>query len=306
MDDKLKLTLQKIKTLSLQNSEFAEELKKMFGTTPSSTSFVSKNIADDVSAIREALEIRAQNSITYDFVKNQRVRDQLIIDNLRMENSAINLRQDEHRRFYLFCVNAFYQIENLLNYYFYVTYPNVNELLAVIEKSTEIEVNSETNKDFSFHKTGLEKNVGDIAVAHKINAVCNVLFPEDKFIKINLSTLKNVRNEGEHRCMVIQAEKDGTTFLHKFFKHNTFDSVRDMLIKLSNAIKLNIGKPTVHTSNEVVGHITSIMASACFVSYEGKSESIPPTLVPKLKEGKKNDAVVLTIKSGNIIDVRLT
>ena len=122
MDDKLKLTLQKIKTLSLQNSEFAEELKKMFGTTPSSTSFVSKNIADDVSAIREALEIRAQNSITYDFVKNQRVRDQLIIDNLRMENSAINLRQDEHRRFYLFCVNAFYQIENLLNYYFHNQY----------------------------------------------------------------------------------------------------------------------------------------------------------------------------------------
>ena len=117
MDDKLKLTLQKIKALTLQNKEFAEELVKMLDIPMSKQSVSLPNgVTDDVAAIREALEIRANKSISYDFVKEQRLRDQLIIDNLRMENAALDLKKDEHERFYIFCINAFYQLENIINY----------------------------------------------------------------------------------------------------------------------------------------------------------------------------------------------
>ena len=73
-------------------------------------------IKADTEAIRKHLEIRANVSIDYDFIKNDRVKKQLIKDNLRMENIRLNVKKDELTRFYEFCINAFYQLEELLNY----------------------------------------------------------------------------------------------------------------------------------------------------------------------------------------------
>ena len=301
MDDKLKLTLQKIKALTLQNKEFAEELVKMLDIPMSKQSVSLPNgVTDDVAAIREALEIRANKSISYDFVKEQRLRDQLIIDNLRMENAALDLKKDEHERFYIFCINAFYQLENIINYYFYVTYPNIKDLLTEVEEATS----TETSENFRFKSKGNEKNVGDIPIAHKINAVCNVLFPNDVF-KLTLGTLRQVRNEGEHRCMVIQNEKDGTSNLHHFFKYNSFNSVRIDMIKIVTAIKQNIGKPAVRELVETIGLVTSIMPSACFVKYGENTESVPASLFHKVKAASKDDNVILYLKNGKIVDIKI-
>lgn len=236
MDEKLKSTIDKVVRLSNQNAEFGEELRKRLGIASSATIASSHiPVCDDVRAIREALEIRAQNSISYDFILekgNQRLRDQLIIDNLRMENAAMNLKEKEQERFYSFCANAFYQIENVVNFYFYVIYPNIEKMLQFIENATVIE------GEYRFKRNDKKKykNVGDIEIAHKLNAICNVLFPDDK-IKITYSQLRQVRNEGAHRCMVIIAEHDESNALYKFFKNNTFNSIRIALIKLVNAIK---------------------------------------------------------------------
>lgn len=119
MDEKLKSTIDKIVQLSKQNPEFDAELRKRLEITSSANVVSSQmSIRDDVHAIRETLEIRANNSISYDFILakgNQRLRDQLLIDNLRMENAALNLKEKELERFYSFCANAFYQIENVVN-----------------------------------------------------------------------------------------------------------------------------------------------------------------------------------------------
>ena len=133
MDEKLKLTIDKIVQLSKQNPEFDAELRKRLEITSSANVVSSQmSICDDVHAIRETLEIRANNSISYDFILakgNQRLRDQLLIDNLRMENAALNLKEKELERFYSFCANAFYQIENVVNFYFYVMFPDIDNLL---------------------------------------------------------------------------------------------------------------------------------------------------------------------------------
>ena len=222
MDEKLKATIEKIKILSEQNKDFAKEMRKMFGSNTSSalSTSITQQISDDVSVIREALEIRANKSISYDFVREQRLRDQLIIDNLRMENAALDLQHSEEERFYTFCINAFYQLENIINYYFHITYPDIKELVSVIEKYTE----QDEKGDFSYKKTGKEKSVGDIEIRHKINAICNVLFPKDK-INMTLNQLRKVRNEGEHRCMIIQQEKNENEKLYNFFKYNSFNTV---------------------------------------------------------------------------------
>lgn len=239
MDEKTKLTIDKIVQLSQQNLEFGTELRKRLGIISSANVVYSqKPICDDVHAIREALEIRANNSISYDFILekgNQRLRDQLIVDNLRMENAAMNLTEKEQERFYSFCANAFYQIENVVNFYFYIKLPNIEDLLTFIESATK----NDGKYAFKRNVKKVYKSVGDIEITHKLNAICNTLFPNDK-IKITYSQLRQVRNEGAHRCMIIMEEHDESNALYKFFKKNTFNSIRIALIKLVNRIKQDI------------------------------------------------------------------
>ncbi len=235
MDEKLLSAIDRIVLLGRQNPEFDAELRRRLGL-PAGQTHISGKVADDVTAIREALEIRANKSISYDFIGEQRLRDQLIVDNLRMENAAIDIRKTEDERFYAFCVNAFYQLENIINYYFHRTFPNIGDLLSVVEMYTAQE------PKFYFKRTGKEKTVGDILVAHKINAFCNIFYPQDK-IKVALGLLRQVRNEGEHRCMAVKQEKDENNYLYKFLKKNTFNSIRIYLKKVVNTVKSDIGKP---------------------------------------------------------------
>lgn len=302
MDEKLKAVLHKVVQLTRQNPEFNVELRKALEITPSATSasIIDNSIARDITSIREALEIRANVSVSYCFVVEQRLRGQLIIDNLRMENAALNLKQPEEERFYSFCVNAFYQLENIVNYYFYVTFPNIEDLLAIIEEYTK----EEKSDDFKFKKNGREKNVGDIPIAHKINALCNILFPGDKF-KMTLGQLRQVRNEGEHRCMVIQQEKNDKNSLYRFFKYNTFNSIRIYLIKVVNSIKNNIGKPIIKEKTNIEAIISSLLPSACFVKFDDRTEPLPlpERLLSKVKDKKNGDKLILILVNDRIEDI---
>ena len=74
MDDKLKSTLDKVIRLTQQNAEFGSELRKALQIKSSASSVnIGAGITSDVQAIREALEIRANKSIAYDFIQHQPV-----------------------------------------------------------------------------------------------------------------------------------------------------------------------------------------------------------------------------------------
>ena len=258
MDEKIKSTVHKIKLLAEQNPEFYQEMQKLFGKTASASDVnMNLNIFSDIAAIRSALEIRANASITYSFVQNPRLRDQLIIDNLRMENAALNLQDPEADRFYVFCVNAFYQVENILNYFYHTVFPEVESLLKEIEDATQDEKN-----DFRFRRTGKEQNVGSIPIAHKLNAFFNSYLPEEGSLKWSIGTLRQVRNEGEHRCDIIRQEKDENNNLYKFFKSKTFNYVRIDLIKFVNAIEYKLKNPD--TEEKIESVIKSKLPSACY------------------------------------------
>ena len=245
MDEKIKATIEKIVALSKQNEEFNLEMRKLFGKTVSaSTVSDSQTISDDIAAIRAALEIRGNHSIDYGFIKEQRLKEQLFIDNLRMENAALNLKEKESDRFYTFCVNAFYQVENIVNYYFHKSYPEINDLLTAIENATKND--SDGKKSFRFKRAKgekseyVEKNVSDIDMFYKMNALCNIMFPNDKAIKSTLSNLRKVRNEGEHRCQIIWEEKNEENKLYVFLKKATFNSIRITLKKVVSEVKANL------------------------------------------------------------------
>lgn len=298
MDEKIKSALQKIKLLADKNPEFAQELRKMFECTSSADVVpVQESITKDIVCIREALEIRADKTIIYDFVKNINFRNQLIIDNLRMENAALDLQKEEKERFYDFCVNAFYQLENIINYYYHITYPNINSLLAVIETYT-----SQEAPDYQFKRSGKEVNVSSIAMCDKANSLCNMFFPGDN-IKATIGTLRKVRNEGEHRWSSIIDNNDANNQLYKFYRFQTFNSIRSLLKRVVNVISENLGKPVPLQPNIIKATITSLLASACFVRYGDNQVSLPYTLLPKVKECTNGQEINLVFSGPKIIDV---
>ena len=297
MDEKIKSTVHKIKLLAEQNPEFYQEMQKLFGKTASASDVnMNLNIFSDIAAIRSALEIRANASITYSFVQNPRRRDQLIIDNLRMENAALNLQDPEADRFYVFCVNAFYQVENILNYFYHTVFPEVESLLKEIEDATQDEKN-----DFRFRRTGKEQNVGSIPIAHKLNAFFNSYLPEEGSLKWSIGTLRQVRNEGEHRCDIIRQEKDENNNLYKFFKSKTFNYVRIDLIKFVNAIEYKLKNPD--TEEKIESVIKSKLPSACYVLLREKSVLLPNKLYAKIKHLDNGAKITLTITGNKINDV---
>lgn len=295
MDEKIKATVHKIKLLAEQDPEFYQEMQKLFDKTASASDVnMNSNISSDIAAIRSALEIRANASITYSFVKNQRLRDQLIIDNLRMENAALNLQVPETDRFYVFCVNAFYQVENIINYFYNTVFPEVELLLKEIEDATR-------DNNFNFKRTGKEKNVGSIPVYHKLNAFFNSYLPKKGSLKWSIDTLRQVRNEGEHRCDIIIQKKDEKNNLYKFFSLKTFNYVRIDLIEFVNAIEYKLKNPDKEEKVESV--IKSKLTSACYVLLRGKSELLPDKLFAKIKHLNNGANIILTITDNKIIDV---
>ena len=233
MDAKLKETLDNVVRLAMQNAEFGSELRKALQIKQSALG-VNDVVAADISAIREALEIRANKSISYDFVEEGRLRDQLIVDNLRMAK--------EEDRLYAFCVNAFYQVETIVNYYFHVyktsCCSDIKGLLKIIEEYTAFE----RDEKYRFKRKGTEKDVADIDISFKINALCHILFPDPKdyLIRYQLGMLRTVRNKRVHRSVTqsdVQNEK-----IDEFLKKNDINKIRIALKKLCAGIKDNVGK----------------------------------------------------------------
>jgi len=301
MDENLKLTIQKIRMLSEQNEEFRNEMQKLFGNSVSASVVnVIPDLTNNISAIRSALEIRANVSISYSFVKHQRLRDQLIIDNLRMENAALNLQDPEDGRFYIFCVNAFYQVENIVNYFYHTIFPDIKKLVQEIEDSTKYE-----NNDYNYRRNGREVTVSSIPIAHKINAFFNSYLPNERSLKWSIGTLRQVRNEGEHRCDIIRKEKDDNNNLYKFFKSQTFNSLRGELIKFVNAVEEKIKRPIkVPVSIETIESvIKSKLPSACYVLFRDDTVQLPINLFSKIKHLENNDKIVLSVVGNKIIDV---
>jgi hypothetical protein len=232
------------------------------------------NIKLDTKSIRSHLEIRANPSIDYEFIEEERVKKQLIADNKRMENIRLNPNFTELERFYNFCLTAFFQIEELVNYYFGKKYNYESFLKLMAEKNPK--------------RKYFQKNFSEVPIADKIY-VFEGLFYFNKFLDngarmqyesvINL--IKDIRNEDLHRCNIIEQDngeieqkyielqkriadfkinRESFDILYpkteeemeieklgkkqgrliKFVKEKNYNLVRDTIIDLTHIIKNNI------------------------------------------------------------------
>jgi hypothetical protein len=199
----------------------------------SDVAIVSNNsfleIKKDTSKIINILDINPSCSVDYSFINHKLLKTRLELDNLRMENVRYDLKEkDEMKRLYDFCINAFYQIENLINFFYYEKFPKIENLLTHLESI----------KDSKF-KRKEEKNIGDIAIYAKIYAFNKTYYPED-FTGYNIDSLRHIRNEGLHRCSRIKSIENENKRLHDFLKHASFHSVHSLVNSLAEKVKQNL------------------------------------------------------------------
>ncbi len=223
-----------------ENDWFKIELLKTIDSTAKKPSENSNllEIKRETEKISKYLAINPECSINYNYIKHNLLKTRLELDNLRMENVRYNMdEKDEMKRIYDFSINAFYQIENLINYYFFEIYPNINDLLSHLENV----------KESTFRRNNKERSVGDIRIAVKIFCFTKVNYNQEEMLEsINIENLNKIRNEGLHRCSIIKKHStEETKYLHKFLQVATFDSVHSLVNSLNHKIKTLLENKTL-------------------------------------------------------------
>lgn len=182
--------------------------------------------------IKEYLNLSPELSIDYSFIKHNILRKRLELDNLRMQNVRLSLNEkDEIKRLYDYIIYSFYQIENLINFYYYHKYPIINNLLNHLESIPYTK----------FKRSSFHKDISDINISSKIFAFNKTYFSlKGDFTGHNITSIRKIRNEGLHRCHVILKEGDSNSHLFKFLKYSNYDSIHKTLEKLTQKVKNNI------------------------------------------------------------------
>lgn len=312
MDEKLVSILNKVIKLCGQHPEFGSELRQQLevhhpqavvALTPELESQLTK-VKKDISKMHNIMQIGDETapSISYDFVKDKRIRDQLLIDNVRMENLLLDTRISEDDRFPLFCVNAFYQVENLLNYYYHTMFPDLKSLEDMLKTNTSSEKES-----FKYaNRKGIDiRSVSDIQSHYLINAFCNYKSSQDGYFKYRLSGLRLVRNKFSHRSFDAKfkwKDPEKGSYLNIFLEHNTFITVRQDLQVLVSLVAQDL--LSLDVSYDVPAVVSTMLPSSCFVKYEGKTEGLPAKLLGRVSGRKVGDQLTLTIRDRRIVDVK--
>jgi hypothetical protein len=210
-----------------------EEENLWFKERIKSISSDKEQILQNTEKIKYYLGLEPELSVDYSFIPHKLLRSRLELDNLRMENIKLDIKEkDELKRLYDYIVYSFYQVENCLNYYYHIKYKNFEDLLKHL---SEIE-------DTRFNPNPIFKDVGDIPIAIKIFSFNKTFFnKKGDYTGSQIDNLRKVRNEGLHRCSIILKEKNHENIhIYNFLKHSTYESVNLTLKKLASVIKDNI------------------------------------------------------------------
>lgn len=193
------------------------------------------NIEADIKEIRKVLGIQGKQSIDYSFVTDELTRNQLVIDNLRMEDVLLDTTVSEEHKWYLYCTYAHYQVENLMNYFYFTAFQPFDAALWYIEQNTL------QMKKAPFKRSVIHKSVETITSYYKTSAFANEFFPYvpglyDYTGKI-LWCIRDVRNEYAHRSGI--TVKDSFKSLNEIrsIPNISFASIRSTIEKLASKVK---------------------------------------------------------------------
>ena len=171
-----------------------------------------QEIAQHLQDIKQLLSLKATASITYEGITDIRVKNRLLADNMRMEKAALNVDLPNSERFFEFCTDAFNQIENLLNYYYWKRYPNFNDCVSYLKQ---------LGTEFSYPPAKLS----DIPAHNKLFAFeKEYYYTDEKYYTSKLALIRKIRNSTQHRCTILEEnhEKHYNDYLSLLEKIETF------------------------------------------------------------------------------------
>ena len=238
----------------------------------------------ELEDIRRILNIRGKQSIDYSFVDDEITRQQLIMDNLRMENAYLDNDLSIEDRWNEYCSYIHFQVENVLNYYYDNAFPDFDTAQRYIEKFTKGIQNP-------FQRDVTLSNSSQITTYIKTTAFCNDFFPFNKlkpdYTSKNLNQIRTVRNEYIHRSTANTVRE-----LQK--KYTTPGALKTPLVNLVNCIRsLFISKSFVEIVPAVV---EKKLAGGATVKFNGITTMLDNDIYAKhsnsLVEGKQIKAIV--------------
>lgn len=200
-------------------------------------------ISSDIKVLRKILSIDGEVSINFDFIQNERVRKQLVIDNLRMENIRLNLVMSDFERFHEFCINAFYQIEELINYFYWKKFEAqaiINLLDFIDDKHSQRNI-EEDNKvkpyKIYFRKDETKQtDISKIDIHNKLTAFMYYFrFSVEQNILVN--NIRQVRNESSHRCSVIGGNSEERLYKFVNNRDDNYGKIRHLIRDICMLIK---------------------------------------------------------------------
>lgn len=348
MDEKLIHILEHVARLSGQNPEFrralCEKLRIKEVASASAPTKVGeakpvpvmekadarKELPSDALAalrvLRSTLQLRGRPSVDYGFVTDSRVRDQLVVDNLRMENTALMTKRDlllvprerrsdddeallaEHTRLDLFAIAAFNQLESLANWFFVWSYTNIKDIVEAIEDATK--TSEYPYKAPAVGGKGYPDSVEGVSMYYKMGALIEMLDLHD--VKDKLSYLRSHRNHCIHRGDTVKEEA-----VEKFRLYNNFGTVRTLLNRVVDAVRKDVAEQLrieaeehdAERRKQIERGIHSAQVAQNFSGYcqlnvdEVGKMTVPAALLTKVVKLKMGDSVRVTVKSGVIVDV---
>lgn len=144
------------------------------------------------------------NRCNYEMIENLEVRKQLIKDNKKMELILFDKVHAEEDNFISFCTSAFHQIENLLNYYYWKRFPEIDDLkLFMLDNNPAFEYRWK-----SIERLRWVKKVRDF----DINLLVYLFekeyyFDKKKYYNQEITILREIRNDESHRCSIFHIDK---------------------------------------------------------------------------------------------------
>lgn len=159
---------------------------------------ITSLLRETLQEIKFLVEIKAKPTISYDKITHEGVRKALRRDNLRMEQALFNITISDAEQFYSFCNNAFRQVENLLNYYYFKRFPDSDAWLDHFKQMGTV-----------FQDDKIPKKLSQVQAHTKLYCFERIHYhdPEGKiFYDSQLDLIKQVRNLDAHRCDVFKLE----------------------------------------------------------------------------------------------------
>jgi hypothetical protein len=222
-----------------------------------------KSIKSDTHHIRLAVNILGDCTIDYSWIANTRVQKQLIQDNMRMESSILSQEVNESQRFYSFCAFAFYQIEELINFYYFSKY-------TLDDFKTYLISNNSTLTEYQKKTITDAETLSKIESQKKLYAFENQFFygqkktdGSPKYYESVIDKIRKIRNEDVHRCSVIEHDSDGILDKNNSVKMKSYQELTEEDKEVKKKAKLilflrernfNLVRDTIKSIKEIVVH----------------------------------------------------